>query len=138
MKAFVPQTTNCYRHSFLSLFCSSDERFLTTAVMLLLAIINNKAVDHFLLRKLDLLPIRYRHRERMSCDDDWLAAGDHDAVVQPSDVADKVGDDSFCPPAATSISSPCDGSDLKENVEDDVNDVVHIDEINGSTKRRWR
>ena len=58
--------------------------------MLLLATIKDKAVDHSLLRKLDLLPIRSRRRERMSCDDGWLATDDLDAV-EPSDVTYKVG-----------------------------------------------
>ncbi|CAI5732690.1 unnamed protein product [Hyaloperonospora brassicae] len=129
VKAFVPHTTNCYRQSFLSLLCSSDERLSTTAVMLLLAVINNNAVDHSLLRKLDLLPFRNRRSERMSCDDDLVAVDDHDAAVQPSDVSDEVGDGSSRPPATTSIPSPCDDSDLHKNVEDDVNDAVHIDEL---------
>ena len=105
--------------------------------MLLLATIKDKAVDHSLLRKLDLLPIRSRRRERMSCDDGWLATDDLDAV-EPSDVTYKVGGHSSCPTVTTSSSSSWDGSDSKGKVEDDINDVVHIDEIDTEARSEAR
>lgn len=45
---------------------SSDELLSSAAVLLMLAIVNNEAVDHTLLRELDLLPFRHRRHRRSS------------------------------------------------------------------------
>ncbi|KAG1706476.1 hypothetical protein DVH05_001625 [Phytophthora capsici] len=87
VKSFVPQGSNCYRQSLLSLLCSSDERLSSTVVMLLLAIVNNKAVDHSLLRELDLLPFRHRHGKAVNTtldDDSVTGKGPNGEVLSSS------------------------------------------------------
>uniref|UniRef100_A0AAV1T9H9 FPL domain-containing protein n=1 Tax=Peronospora matthiolae TaxID=2874970 RepID=A0AAV1T9H9_9STRA len=129
VKAFVPQNVNCYRQSFLSLLCSSDERLSTTAVMLLLAIVNNKAADHSLLRELDLLPFRYRHRQRVDCDDNREVADDREAIVPQCEAEEKVGIGTSNPPVTTHVPSSCDCSGPQENVDDDANEAFEINDI---------
>ncbi|CEG37873.1 Uncharacterized conserved protein [Plasmopara halstedii] len=69
VETFVLQGSNCYRQSLLSLLSSHDERLSSTVVMLLSAIVNNKGVDHSLLRELNLLPFRHRKlsQEKKGC-----------------------------------------------------------------------
>ncbi|KAG6965989.1 hypothetical protein JG687_00005101 [Phytophthora cactorum] len=112
VKAFVAQSTNCYRQSLLSLLCSSDERLSSTVVMLLLAIVNNKAVDHSLLRELDLLPFRHRARKPAPCADDLVTRNGHE------ETGDKAMLDTSALPATASLSSSCDSSGSQEMDED--------------------
>ncbi|KAK1941672.1 Protein CLEC16A [Phytophthora citrophthora] len=97
VKSFVPQGDNCYRQSLLSLLGSSDERLSSTVVMLLLAIVNNKAVDHSLLRELDLLPFRHRHGKAVdtALEDDPVAQAEKDAA-DTEDVSSKTGQHNGC------------------------------------------
>ncbi|KAG6976513.1 hypothetical protein JG688_00001287 [Phytophthora aleatoria] len=112
VKAFVAQSTNCYRQSLLSLLCSSDERLSSTVVMLLLAIVNNKAVDHSLLRELDLLPFRHRARKPAPCADDLVTRNGHE------ETDNKAMLDTSALPATASLSSSCDSSGSQEMDED--------------------
>ncbi|ETM02834.1 hypothetical protein, variant, partial [Phytophthora nicotianae] len=116
VKAFVPQSTNCYRQSLLSLLCSSDERLSSTVVILLLAIINNRAVDHSLLRELDLLPFRYRTGKSAS------RSNGHDETQQEEN-EDKTMKSAL--PATASLSSSCDSSSSQGMDEDaDMNSAT--------------
>lgn len=61
---FVPSQTNCFRQSLLALLASCDELLSSAALLLILAVVNSEAVDHTLLRELDLLPFRHRKHRR--------------------------------------------------------------------------
>ncbi|CAI5728025.1 unnamed protein product [Peronospora effusa] len=128
VKAFVPQSTNCYRQSFLSLLCSSDEPLSSTAVMLVIAIINNKAVDHSLLRELDLLPFRYRHGKRAKCDDKRITGNGYDKTAQQKKTDDNAMTDSSALPAFASLSSSYDSSD-SQGIRGGAGKDVNIDKI---------
>ncbi|CAI5731829.1 unnamed protein product [Peronospora destructor] len=124
VKAFVPQSTNCYRQSLLSLLCSSDEPLSSTTVMLLIAITNSKAVDHSLLRELDLLPFRYRHGKRANCDDKRTTADGHDKTAQQKETEDNAMANGSALPATASLSSSYDSSDsqgIRGDAGKDVN-----------------
>lgn len=110
VKSFVPQGPNCYRQSLLSLLCSSDERLSSTVVLLLLAIANNKAVDHLLLRELDLLPFRYRHGKR---EDERANGTSHDDTIGGKD-----NPEHSVLPATASLSSSCTSSGSQEMGDD--------------------
>ncbi|KAE9000132.1 hypothetical protein PR001_g17707 [Phytophthora rubi] len=110
VKSFVPQGSNCYRQSLLSLLCSSDERLSSTVVLLLLAIVNNKAVDHSLLRELDLLPFRYRQGKR---EEERANGSDHNGTMEGKD-----NPEHSVLPATASLSSSCTSSGSQEMDED--------------------
>ncbi|KAJ8571569.1 hypothetical protein ON010_g5269 [Phytophthora cinnamomi] len=105
VKSFVPQGSNCYRQSLLSLLCSSDERLSSTVVLLLLSIVNNKAVDHSLLRELDLLPFRYRQGKRENEVDNGTIKG-------------KDNPEHSVLPGTASLSSSCTSSGSQQMGED--------------------
>ncbi|CAH0520465.1 unnamed protein product [Peronospora belbahrii] len=128
VKTFVPQGTNCYRQSLLSLLCSSDERLSSTVVMLLLAIVNNKAVDHALLRELDMLPLRHRHGNFADCGDKRTTANGHDEFTQLNEIEDIVTTDGLVLPASTALSSPYKSSDSQEIQEESKKDVI-VDKV---------
>ncbi|KAG2768504.1 hypothetical protein Pcac1_g20243 [Phytophthora cactorum] len=90
----------------------ADERLSSTVVMLLLAIVNNKAVDHSLLRELDLLPFRHRARKPAPCADDLVTRNGHE------ETGDKAMLDTSALPATASLSSSCDSSGSQEMDED--------------------
>jgi hypothetical protein len=110
VKAFVPQGSNSYRQALLSLLCSSDERLSSTVLLLLLAIVNNKAVDHSLLRELDLLPLRYRYGKQASSSDDMVNG------AQEDDDGDQAKPEHVALPTTASLSSSCaSSSESKES-----------------------
>ncbi|KAL3668337.1 hypothetical protein V7S43_006428 [Phytophthora oleae] len=113
VKAFVPQGTNWYRQSLLSLLCSSDERLSSTVVMLLLAIVNNKAVDHSLLRELDLLPFRHRHGKVVD-----TALDDDPVTGKGPNGKDETKPDTSALQATASLSSSCTSSGSQGMEED--------------------
>ncbi|GMF32177.1 unnamed protein product [Phytophthora lilii] len=126
VKAFVPQGTNCYRQSLLSLLCSSDERLSSTVLMLLLAIVNNKAVDHSLLRELDLLPFRYRQGKHS----DPAASSGHSEHVHHKEADNNGNPEHSVLPATASLSSSCASSGSQEFGEGDETTAVDSDAHN--------
>ncbi|KAL4108652.1 hypothetical protein PRIC1_000363 [Phytophthora ramorum] len=123
VKAFVPQGSNCYRQSLVSLLCSSDERLSSTVLLLLLAVVNNKALDYSLLRELDLLPYRFRQRRHVGCSG-HLTSGE---------VGDKAKQENLAFPATASPSSPScasssESQEFEEGCEKDA-DTVHDTEL---------
>ncbi|KAF4129579.1 FPL domain-containing protein [Phytophthora infestans] len=123
VKAFVTHKTNCYRQSLLSLLCSSDERLSSTVVILLLAIVNNKAVDHSLLRELDLVPFRFRTGKPTLCSSRHDESGD----------STMLGNSAL--PATESLSSSCDSSSSQGKDEDTTEMSVATDEMPSKTGR---
>ncbi|GMF57585.1 unnamed protein product [Phytophthora fragariaefolia] len=121
VKSFVPQGSNCYRQSLLSLLCSSDERLSSTVVLLLLAIVNNKAVDHSLLRELDLLPFRYRHGKHEN--------GSTRGNYQSDSIEGKEKPEHSVLPSTESLSSSCTSSGSHDTGEENELSAISNDGI---------
>ncbi|RLN96422.1 hypothetical protein BBJ28_00002951 [Nothophytophthora sp. Chile5] len=148
VKAFVPQGSNCYRQALLTLIESSDERLSSAVVLLLLAIVNNQAVDHSLLRELDLLPFRHRrghsgngktHNDEMRSAGSSvgrrrpLSADDNDQTNskrhQGKEDIETEADDAVLPSTA-SVSSSCSSSSTSQRteVENEADEMGEQDE----------
>lgn len=119
VEAFAPSpNTNCYRQCVLALLTSSDELLASAALLLVLAVVNNDAVDHTLLRELDLLPFRHRRHKKPT---ERLpitvteASGDEDEDAQSAS-----GDEQHLESSAVSSTSSSDLSvSSTSQVEDD-------------------
>jgi hypothetical protein len=61
VKAFEVRETNLFRQSLLTLTESSDDLLASTAVLVVLAVMNNDCADQSLLREMNLLPYRLRN-----------------------------------------------------------------------------
>ncbi|KAG7399548.1 Protein CL16A [Phytophthora boehmeriae] len=130
VKAFVAQGTNCYRQSLLSLVCSSDERLSSSVVLLLLAIVNNKAVDHSLLQELDMLPLRCREVQISSEEREIATCDNHGDSAQPCESEDKSKSKDFVLPATASSSSSSRLSSSTSHDGDDDTNSSNADEHN--------
>ncbi|TDH72480.1 uncharacterized protein CCR75_007857 [Bremia lactucae] len=121
INTFALQGVNCYRQALLSLICSQDERLASTVVMLLVAIVNSKAVDPSLLRELDLLPIRYRTGNAIFCQENLADHGESEENWQGDDQGQS---DPSAALATASLSSSCDSADFQAIEEEGLNTNV--------------
>lgn len=90
VERFVPSQSNCFRQSILALLESSDELLSSAALLLVLAVVNNEAIDHTLLRELDLLPFRHRRHKKSAA---TAASRVPSELLSRSPVAEGSGDE---------------------------------------------
>ena len=96
--------------------------------MLLLAIVNNKAVDYSVQRELDVLPFRCHYGECASRNSNRIPDDGHDENAHPTNTLDNATSDSSVLPATTLLSSSYDSFDSKDILEEAEQDV-NIDKL---------
>lgn len=136
--ATVSDEPNCFRASMVTLLESSDERLSSTALLLVLSIVNNSSADHSLLRELGLLPLRYHSYKHIDNEmDEGSTASEHangdDNVLgdEEDDIEEQATVTSASSSSASSRSNSADNSQpIAEQMSERTDDTKATDDPN--------